>query len=145
MKKMILAMVLTFAAGSVFAGAKEDKFKDAALKEIADVKPTMTTKCGSKIEVKLDDATIPSFMKADRSPGGYCKQAMDGFESACEDATYKAAVAKKVKKLNCKLASKDDYPVEFKFDEKSGALDVGLSPKSGEVQSQTKKFLEDNM
>lgn len=99
-------------------------------------------KCGIKIPLELNENLVTPFMEANSNAASFCDHTRNAIQRMCGDATSKAAITAKIKKINCTLGK----PGEVSFIlSKEGILTFTVGVKSANLEKQAETFLENNL
>jgi hypothetical protein len=98
-------------------------------------------KCGIDVPVTVDEKMVKPFMEANAHAAAYCDHTRSTIASMCEDATSKAEIVKKVKKVECKLGKTDE--VSLKLSGTTLVFTVGTG--GGNLGDKVKEWLEKNL
>lgn len=98
-------------------------------------------KCGISLPATIEEAFIVPFMTENTDPASYCDAARSAIASMCEDALSKAEIAKKIKKITCKLGKKEEKTLKFSGTELIFTFGLGAS----NLEEAVKTFLGNNL
>lgn len=146
--KMFLSLVALFSISlSAQALTLAEKKQYASWKEeMGDASKTYSLErfkknCGYDMPVSLDEKMVTPFMAANASLTSYCDSPRSVLGSMCEDATSKAEIVKKVKKITCLLGKKGE--ISYKLNGTEVVYTVGLD--AANLDDAAKKFFENNL
>ncbi len=146
MKTMMMAFIAIAIAGSAQALTLKEK------KQLADWKTYLTSadqsyvksvkdKCGIDIPVSIEEKFTTTFMAENANAASYCDTPRSTLSSMCDDATSKAEIVKKVKKITCKLGKAEE--ATFKLSGTELIFTVGV--KASNLDEKAKEFFEKNL
>lgn len=144
--KVLAAVLCVLGTSSAFAqGVKVKKAMDASKAKMEETLKKMNTTCGTHITYKLDKSFEADEDAANKA--SWCSATLDGIDTLCRDADYKAAIAKDVKSVTCKLdkALTKDKNYGNAFDLKGGALSHSFSADSFNHADKVNEFLKSKM
>ena len=145
---MKLLIILTIAAGALGAHAltlKEKKqfeeWKTQLKEPYVSSGKSIKDLCGADIPATLDESMVTPFMTENTNAASFCREIYSALSSMCGDATAKAEISKKIKKISCKLGK--DNEVTYKLNGNELVMTVGV--KANNISTKTTKFIEDNL
>ena len=145
MKTALLLMLCSLATADLaFAGAAADQKKAGEwTSSYNQNNDDFKTRCGFAVAAALDSKAFlaSEFIAKDVDPGGYCKAVIGGLASKCDDATFKAEVAKQVKKVNCVPGKGTDQKLAIS----GGTLTYTVAPGASNQDAFIDKWLGDNL
>ena len=145
MGKIVLAILATFATSAMALTLKEQKQYKAWQAYLTDPSQSyvksVKDKCGYDIPLTMEDKFTTTFMEANTHAASYCDSTRSAISSMCEDETSKAAIKKNIKKIECKLGTKEK--ADFKLNAGTLTFTVGLGASN--LDDKVKEYLENNL
>lgn len=140
---LIALLALSFSAQALTLKEKKQmgEWRAYLASESESYVKTTKDKCGIDIPVTMEDAFATPFMTASANAASYCDATRSAISTMCNDATSKAEIVKKVKKITCKLGKEKEKT--FKFNGTELVFTVGLNASN--LDEAVTKFLEDNL
>ncbi len=151
MKKSVVAVVVTLLSATAFAqSVKEKKAWDKIDEESKAAAKYIKEKCGADVSITPDKKSWNTVELAE-GPARWCiSEAQSALGSLCDDADYKAAVAKNVKKITCVMDAKlpntgsaDLYGNKLSL--KGGTVEWRYHKDSSNLGDNITKFLKENL
>lgn len=147
MKKIVTlaAMSLLLSATAFAQSVKEKKAWDTINDESKKATASIKEKCGVEITI-MPDKSFDTIELLERTALWCIGQGGSGIKTVCEDADYKAAVAKSLKKVTCVYDPNLPHTVPGKYGNKftlkDGVLEWRYNKDSGNLDRMVAEFLK---
>jgi len=146
MKKVFLVILaMSFAQGAEALTLKEKKEKVEWEKSLSNPETSymdeFNEKCGYSLPVTFEEKMIPAFLKTNANGAAFCDHARYAMAYMCDDPISKAEIAKKVKRVSCKLGK--DREITMKLNNGEFIFTIGVT--STNLDKEVKAFLENNL
>lgn len=153
MKNIVLIMSLVFAQGAFSKSkitltpeqkAKHQSWMDYINNMDASYAKYPVDMCGYAMPITIGEEMVAPFMEASANAEMYCEEIRTKLSTMCRNAKElknknKEKITKLVKKISCRLASKED---EVKFKVGGGELTAYLGPRSANLSEELLKFMD---